>query len=241
MIILHGFLGTSDNWKTLGKQFSAQGFEVHLVDQRNHGRSPHDDQFSYDLLTRDLKTYCEDHQLENIVLLGHSMGGKTAMFFAGKYPDLISRLIVADISPRYYHVRHRHILDGLKALDFDELNSRKEADAILSGYVSEFAMRQFLLKNLFWKDKDRLELRFNLKVLSAEVECIGEALPAHYRYPGETLFIKGGLSDYILAADEVLIKEHFPLSEIHTISNTGHWPHAENPAEFYEQVMQFIS
>ena len=120
-IILHGFLGMGDNWKTLGRQFSELGFHIHLVDQRNHGRSFHSEDFDYDILAQDLKTYCETHNLEDIILLGHSMGGKTAMNFATKYPEYVNRLIVADISPRYYPVHHDAILEGLSSLDFSIL------------------------------------------------------------------------------------------------------------------------
>ena len=114
-VILHGFLGMSDNWKTLGKRFAEKEYQVHLVDQRNHGRSFHDTKFNYDVLAKDLKAYCESHQLEDITLLGHSMGGKTAMLFAALYPELVSKLIVADISPRFYPVHHDAILTGLKS------------------------------------------------------------------------------------------------------------------------------
>jgi esterase len=240
-IILHGFLGMSDNWKTLGKNFSELGYEVHLIDHRNHGRSPHDDVFNYEVLTQDLNAYCDEHKLKNIVLLGHSMGGKAAMLFAAKFQQLISKLIVVDISPRYYPIHHDVILEGLSALDFDVLKSRKEADDVLENYVSDFGTRQFLLKNLYWKDKEQLALRINLKVLNEHVEDVGEALPVHLKFEGNTLFLRGERSDYILTQDEFLIKMHFPKSAIKTISKAGHWLHAENPIEFYEQVLQFIN
>ena len=147
-IFLHGFLGMSDNWKTLGTKFSELGYEVHLIDQRNHGRSFHSDDFNYDLLVDDLKSYIEAHQLKDIVLLGHSMGGKTAMLFAVKYPEFLDKLIIVDISPRYYPTHHEDILKGLSSLDFDILESRGEAEEQLKRYVSDFGTRQFLLKNL---------------------------------------------------------------------------------------------
>jgi pimeloyl-ACP methyl ester carboxylesterase len=147
-VILHGFLGMSDNWKTLGTKFSEQGFEVHLVDQRNHGHSFHHSDFNYEVLVDDLKQYCESHLLENIILLGHSMGGKTAMFFAVKYPELVKKLLVADIAPRFYPVHHDAIIDGLSSLDFSIIKSRGEADQQLSRFVLDFGTRQFLLKNL---------------------------------------------------------------------------------------------
>lgn len=240
-IILHGFLGMSDNWKTLGKRFSEQGYEVHLVDQRNHGRSPHNTAFNYEVLTRDLKQYCNEHQLDNIILLGHSMGGKVAILFATLYPEIVSKLIIADISPRYYPIHHDTILEGLSALNLDVLKTRKEADDILSNYVSDFGIRQFLLKNLYWIEKGKLALRVNLKVLKENVEEIGEALPNKSIFEGNTLFLKGDKSDYILEQDEVLINTHFPNSKVETINNAGHWLHAENPKDFYSEVINFIS
>ncbi len=240
-IILHGFLGMSDNWKTLGNRFSEQGYEIHLVDQRNHGRSFKSDTFNYDVLVEDLKTYCDEYQLDDIILLGHSMGGKTAMLFATKYPQMVSKLIVADISPRFYPVHHDIILEGLSALDFELIKTRKEGDNILANYVPEFGIRQFLLKNLYWVEKEQLGLRINLKVLKDNVEEIGEALPTDSKFIGNTLFLRGDTSDYINLNDRALIKAHFPTATVETINNAGHWLHAENPKEFYEQVMQFIN
>lgn len=240
-VILHGFLGMSDNWKTLGKQFAQNGFQVHLVDQRNHGRSFHSDMFNYDVLTQDLKAYCEHYKLENIVLLGHSMGGKTAMSFAATYPDLVSKLIIADISPRFYPVHHDAILNGLSALDFNNLKSRGEADKELSKYVSDYGTRQFLLKNLYWIEKGQLALRINLKVLKEQVEEVGEAMPLHANYLGDTLFLRGDKSEYIAAQEQTIIKNHFPKAEVITIANAGHWLHAENPKDFYKQVIDFLN
>ncbi|XCF06903.1 alpha/beta fold hydrolase [Tamlana crocina] len=239
-VILHGFLGMSDNWKTLGGQFSELGFEVHLVDQRNHGRSFHSDQFSYELLAEDLKNYCETNKLEDIVLLGHSMGGKTAMLFSALYPELVSKLLVADISPRFYPVHHDTILNGLSQLDFSEIKSRGQADKVLSEYVSDFGTRQFLLKNLYWVEKGQLGLRINLEVLKNEVAEVGESLPAHATFEKDTLFLRGDRSEYIGVDDENIIKSHFPNSEIVTIANSGHWLHAENPKDFFEAVERFV-
>src|SRR5690606_2139485 len=239
-IILHGFLGMSDNWKTMGQKFSEHGFQVHLVDQRNHGHSFHSDEFNYDVLVEDLKNYCDTNNLQEIVLLGHSMGGKTAMLFAAKYTQMVSKLIVADISPRYYPVHHDGILKGLSALDFDVIKSRGEADEILSGYVSDFGTRQFLLKNLYWVEKGKLGLRMNLNVLKEEVSEIGEPLPAQARFEKATLFLKGDRSEYIGEEDETIIRNHFPNVQIETISNAGHWLHAENPEAFFNAVIKFI-
>lgn len=239
-VILHGFLGMSDNWKTLGRQFAEQGFQVHLVDQRNHGRSFHDDDFNYEVLAEDLRVYYNEHHLENTILLGHSMGGKTAMLFATLFPEVVSHLIVADIAPRFYPVHHDAILEGLSSLNFENIKSRGEADALLSDYVSDFGTRQFLLKNLYWIEKGKLALRNNLEVLKANVEEVGEALPIHSKFEGNTLFLRGDKSEYISLQDESGIKAQFPKADIETISNAGHWLHAENPKEFYKAVIQFI-
>lgn len=239
-VILHGFLGMGDNWKTLAKQFSESNFEVHLVDQRNHGRSFHADDFDYELMAEDLKRYCNENNLSNIVLLGHSMGGKTAMLFASLYPQLVDKLLVADISPRYYPVHHDAILEGLSSLDFSEIKSRGEADKALSQYVPEMGTRMFLLKNLYWVEKGQLGLRINLEILKKNVSEVGEALPVHATFDKETLFLRGDKSEYIGETDEAIINRHFPNSKIVTITNAGHWLHAENPKEFYDAVIRFI-
>ena len=240
-LILHGFLGMSDNWKTLGSKFEEEHYQVHLIDQRNHGRSFHNDVFNYEVLVEDLKQYCDHYQLNDFVLLGHSMGGKTVMLFASTYPEMVSKLIIADIAPRFYPVHHHQILEGLSKLDFNVLKSRTEADNILSHYVSDFGTRQFLLKNLYWQEKGKLGLRFNLEVLKENVEEVGEALPISNSFSGATLFLRGDKSEYITLSDESLIKMQFPNSSIQTIKNAGHWLHAENPTDFFSSVMHFLS
>lgn len=239
-VILHGFLGMGDNWKTHGKNLAELGYEVHLVDQRNHGHSFHDEAFSYEVLAEDLKHYCAAKNLKDIILLGHSMGGKTAMLFATEYPELVSKLLVADISPRFYPVHHDAILNGLSALDFNVIKSRGQADKALSAYISEIGIRQFLLKNLYWVEKGKLGLRINLEVLQNEVAEVGEALPSYARFDKDTLFLRGDRSEYIGIDDESIIKNHFPNAEIATIPNAGHWLHAENPEDFFDAVLAFI-
>ncbi len=240
-IFLHGFLGMSDNWKTLGTQFSEEGYEVHLIDQRNHGRSFHSDDFNYEVMVEDLKRYCDQHQLKEIILLGHSMGGKTAMLFAVEYPEVVSKLIIADISPRYYPTHHDDILKGLSALDFTTLKSRGAADEAMKRYVPDVGTRQFLLKNLYWKEKGKLALRMNLEVLKEQVNEVGEPLPMHAKFEKDTLFLRGDRSEYIVPQDESLIHSHFPKAKISTISDAGHWLHAENPTDFYAAVQNFLS
>ncbi len=239
-IILHGFLGMGDNWKTLGNRFAEVGYEVHLVDQRNHGRSFHDDVFTYAAMAADLKEYVAEHNLQHIILLGHSMGGKTAMEYATQYPEDVEALIVADIAPKNYPQHHQDILKALSMLDFSSITSRGDADKVLAGYIKEKGIRQFLLKNLYWKEKGVLALRMNLPVLTREVAAVGVALENDRSYEGKTLFLGGEHSGYIEPMDEVLIRKHFPKAKVVEISNAGHWLHAENPDEFYENVINFL-
>jgi pimeloyl-ACP methyl ester carboxylesterase len=239
-LILHGYFGMGDNWKTLGTQF-AENYEVHMIDQRNHGRSFHSDDFDYELMAEDLYNYVEHHQLENIILLGHSMGGKTAMLFATEYPELVDKLLVADISPRFYEPHHNEILKALNSVDFSIHKSRKLVDEELMRYIPEVGTRQFLLKSVYWREKGLLDFRFNLASLTKNNSEVGKALPSFTIFEGETLFLAGGNSVYITRQEEPLIKAHFPNSTIVTIPNAGHWLHAENPKAFYEEVMKFLT
>ena len=239
-LILHGFLGMSDNWKTLGNKFAEEGYQVHLLDQRNHGRSPHSSEMNYEVMSQDVKHYCETHNLKDIILLGHSMGGKVAMQFAGDFPELLKKLIIVDISPRYYAPHHQEILAGLQALDDEKITSRGDAEDFLSKFVPDKGTRLFLLKNLYWKTKEKLSLRLNLPVLANAANDIGLALSENIRCDKPTLFIKGGNSGYISQEDESLIRKHFPNSKIETIAGAGHWVHAEKMTAFFETVTHFL-
>ena len=239
LIILHGLFGMLDNWQGLAKKFG-QFFEVHIVDQRNHGKSFHAAEHSYELMCEDLLQYLDSQGLDKVYLLGHSMGGKTAMFFATKYPKRVAKLVVVDIAPKYYAPHHQEILAGLCAVENAKVASRKEADQILSEYFSQVGIRQFLLKNLYWKTEGELSFKFNLEVLSKEIQNVGEALLDDTVFTEPTLFIDGGTSNYINSEDQELIGKHFPDSEIVEIVNAGHWVHAENPKDFFEEVSRFL-
>ncbi|HSD14786.1 MAG TPA: alpha/beta fold hydrolase [Flavobacterium sp.] len=240
-LIVHGFLGMSDNWKTLGTQFAQQGFQVHMLDMRNHGKSPHSEDFTYAAMVQDVYDYCEKHQLGKIHLLGHSMGGKIAMFFATTYPEKVEKLIVADIGPKYYAPHHQTILAGLNAVDFSVKPSRAEVEETVSKYIKDFGTRQFLLKSLYWVEPGQLGFRFNLDVFNRKIETVGMALQAENHFDGPVLFLRGDKSDYILDADFETIRCHFPDVEMVTIVNAGHWLHAENPKDFYESVIGFLT
>jgi esterase len=239
-IIIHGFLGMSDNWKTLSTQFAQLGFQMHLLDMRNHGKSFHSGEFNYEVMVEDVKAYIDFHKLQNITLLGHSMGGKIAMLFASLYPGVIDKLIIADIGPKHYAPHHQTILAALNAVDFSKKPTRAEVDEIISVYIADFGTKQFLLKNLYWVAPDQLGFRFNLNVFNKKISEIGAALPIEYHFKKPTLFLRGDKSDYILDSDFETIYYHFPEAKIITIPNAGHWLHAENPTAFYYEVANFI-
>lgn len=238
LIVLHGLFGSSDNWQTLGRKFS-EDFKVVLVDQRNHGKSGWSDEFNYDLLADDLLELIEDEGLESPNILGHSMGGKTAMMTAIKYPGKINKLIVGDIGPKAYPMHHDLILRGLHAIDLDEVSSRREAEEQMKPHIKEFGVRQFLLKNLYWKEKGQLGWRINIPVLEEKMPEILKAMPEKST-DIPTLFIRGDQSNYILERDFEQIQSQFNNAQIETLEDTGHWIHAESPKEFYRLVMNFL-
>lgn len=237
-IILHGLFGYSDNWQTLGKRY-AEHFEVYLVDQRNHGHSPHSDAFSYDLMADDLFELMTENKLSSAHILGHSMGGKTVMRFAQKYPHMADKIIVADMGAKGYPMHHGTILEGLQAIDLGKITSRGEADEALLSYIPEYGVRQFLLKNLYWIEKGKLAWRMNLPIIAEKMEEIIAAIP-NQQVDVPTLFIRGEKSNYILEADYDSLHEQFPQCSIVTIPDAGHWIHAESPELFYSLTMDFL-
>jgi pimeloyl-ACP methyl ester carboxylesterase len=238
MVILHGLFGSSDNWFTQAKMFG-EHYHVYLVDQRNHGQSPHSDEHDYTLLAEDLKKFLKDRKIENPIIIGHSMGGKTAMNFALGYPELLSALVVVDIAPKSYPVRHDTIIDGLRALDLTQINSRKEADEALAEHIAEFEVRQFLLKNLQRKQGGGFDWKINLKVLDENIEKMGEGLQYSGSFDKPTLFIRGQKSNYILEEDYDRIHEIFENATIVSL-DASHWVQAEKPQEFVDTVLAFI-
>lgn len=238
LIIIHGLFGSLDNWQTLGKKF-AEDFDTILIDQRNHGHSPHSDDFDYDVMANDLIELVEDLKLEKVNIVGHSMGGKTAMRMAQLRPDLINKLVVVDIGPKGYPMHHDTILEGLHAIDFSVVKSRGQANEAISPFIEDDGVKQFLLKNLYWKEKGVLDWRINLPVITANMGKIIGQLPAD-EVTVPTLFIRGEKSNYIIEDDYTAIFMQFPNSDIETIYNAGHWIHAENPFDFYNLVIAFL-
>jgi esterase len=240
LIVLHGLFGMSDNWNTLAKEFAEHGYAVYLPDARNHGRSPQDDEFNYDVMADDILQLMEDEAIDRAILTGHSMGGKTAMFFASKYAERVEKLVVADMAPRAYAATNEHVIAALRQIDLQTASSRKEVETALSNALkNDEVTTQFLLKSLYWNDDKKLDWRFNLDAIENNLDKMSEALPSNFHFNGDTLFIRGEKSNYITEADEPLIKKHFPKAIIKTIANAGHWIHAENPKGFMEAVALF--
>lgn len=238
IIILHGLMGSSDNWLPQAKMLSDE-YRVFIVDQRNHGQSPHDEILNYKVLANDLKDFIQQQGLEKPVILGHSMGGKTAMNFAVAYPEMVGALVVADIAPKYYKVHHDVIVKGLKAIPIDSITTRGEADQVLADYVKEEDVRQFLLKNLTRKPEGGFSWKINLPVIDKSLEDIGQDLQFEGVYDGPALFIRGANSNYVKDEDRDRIKQLFPKSTLITM-DTGHWIQAEKPKEFVEVVRNFL-
>jgi pimeloyl-ACP methyl ester carboxylesterase len=238
IVILHGLFGSSDNWQTLGKQI-AETHSVYLVDQRNHGRSPHSDAFDYDLLAADLKELTEAEGLDKITIVGHSMGGKTAMRFAQLFPSQIHKLLVVDMGVKSYPPHHKLILQALHAVKLDEIESRSDAEDMMKPYIADFGIRQFLLKNLYRKERNQFAWRINFEVLEARMGEILARLPVG-RVDCDSLFVRGTKSDYIQPEDFMEIRDFFPLAKFADLP-TGHWVHAEDPEGFLKILMEFVT
>ena len=214
-------------------------YTLYLVDQRNHGDSPHADEWNYAVMVEDLKELIDAEGLGKIYLMGHSMGGKTAMNFALKYPDRVEKLIVADIAPRYYPVHHESILEGLNSLNLNDIKSRKEADDQLSEFIPELGVRQFLLKSLT-RNNGGFIWRINLKAITKNIENVGEALPENGKFEGPALFLSGVNSNYIQQDDMADMEKFFPNYELEFIADAGHWLHAEQPHAVVEEMRMFL-
>jgi len=238
LVILHGLFGYSDNWQTHAKKL-AEYFQVILVDQRNHGHSDWSEEFTYDLLADDLKELFDELSLEKVLLLGHSMGGKTSMRFAQLYPEYLEKLIVVDIGMKTYPSHHDSILKGLESIDLDVIHSRSDAEEKMSEFIGSYGVRQFLLKNLYWIEKGKLAWRMNIPVLKREMHHILGGLP-ELEVLLPTLFIRGSLSDYILDEDISDLEKVFADMQLVSIEKAGHWIHAEAPEEFLESVLTFL-
>jgi esterase len=241
VIILHGLFGISDNWVSIGKRL-AENFTVYIPDLRNHGQSPHSMLFNFPALVEDLLEFTEDNKLENIILIGHSLGGIISMHFALQHSFIIRKIVVVDISLRKYqnYDDHRHIIDAMMGVDFSNVHKRSDIDKQLLNTIPSPKLRHFILKNVYWRDKDILDWRLNLTALNENLPLIFENTTEENKFSGPALFIRGGLSDYVRDEDLKEIYKKFPRAELLTIPNASHWVHADAPEEFLEIVLQFI-
>lgn len=239
MVFLHGLFGS---WQNLGTAVRAAAdiAQVHALDLRNHGKSPHHPQHDYTALADDVAAYIDEHIGQACYLLGHSMGGKTAMQLALRRPDLVRKLIVVDIAPRAYPPHHDEILAGLSEMQGQHVVSRKEADAALEQSVPELAVRSFLLKNLIL-EQGVVSWRVNLDAIASQYAHIADWPEQHTNFPGPVLFLKGANSDYIVADDRETVLNLFPQASVKSIASTGHWPHAEKPSVFNKLMLDFLA
>jgi len=241
LIILHGVLGVSDNWVTIGRRL-AQKFTVFIPDQRNHGQSPHSDTLNYYVLADDLIEFMEDHQIRNPILIGHSMGGKVAMKIALEYPQRISKLVVIDISPRRYPSRQEHIeiIQAMKEVNFDQVSSREEVDKIIAGKIRSEKIRLFILKNLYRIGRKRFGWRLNIEGIYRNIDAVAEPIDTAFKFDKPCLFIRGENSGYVRDEDIEPIVQFFPHAIVETIHDASHWLHAEKPDELCAILSNFL-
>lgn len=238
-MIVHGFLGSSRNWQSTARELGTQ-FRVHALDLRNHGESPHTDDYNYDAMAGDIVAWMDARNMDRAFLLGHSMGGKLMMKVACEHPNRVEKLIVVDIAPKVYPKSHDKELESMLAIDTSTLESRKKADEALTEGVPNWGLRQFLLTNLVKREAGGFRWQANIKALYANRRKMeSSSLGAEQQFDGDTLFIIGNDSDYFEKADIELVKRHFPTSAIEVIRDCGHNPHFEKQHAFVEIVRRF--
>ncbi len=247
LVVLHGLYGSGDNWLSVAKDLS-RWHKIYLVDLRNHGRSFHDPTMSYTEMANDLYNLVSSLNLASFCVLGHSMGGKVAMQFARLWPSMVKQLIVVDISPfeecssSSTYKAHEQIVTGLMSIPIDEIVSREQANALLSKFVTEERVRQFLLKNLK-REGNTFKWALNVGAIKQNMEHIMQGIiesSGTDRFHTKTLFVRGELSNYITDNCVGLIEKQFTNCEVVTISNSGHWVHAEQQQEFVKVIAEFL-
>src|SRR5882672_12290911 len=240
LIILHGLFGSLDNWHAMSERLSSR-FQVFAVDQRNHGQSPHSSEMDYKLMARDLAEFMQTHHLAEAHILGHSMGGKTAMQFAFLYPGYVRRLVVVDIAPRAYAPRHKQILEAMLSLGLAHFTDRKQIEKALEPQIPELALRRFLIKSVARLPSGGFGWKLNLAGINNNYEKLNAELTWDQVFDKPTLFIRGEKSDYIRESDVALIQRLFRAAEFRTIKGAGHWVHADAPEVFVSVVLDFLT
>ena len=240
LVILHGLFGSSKNWHSLAKQF-AEKFSVYSVDLRNHGSSFHDAQMNYQVMAEDVEALISHLGLQRYSIIGHSMGGKTAMLYALRCRHKISKLVVADIAPVNYQHSHTDLIDPILAIDLNRVSSRAQVDKMLATDISDPMLRGFLLQNL-GREGDSWYWKVNWRAIQQQMDALVDfPLNAGDNTDIPALFIRGENSDYVDDHGITAIHQTFGNARIETMSNAGHWLHAEQPRKFTELVLHFLS
>jgi len=239
LLLLHGLLGSHQNLLPASRHF-AEHFQAFAIDQRNHGHSPHHDEMNYPAMADDIARFMDKHGIATAHVLGHSMGGKTAMQFALNHADRVRKLVVVDMSPRAYRPRFARLLRALREVHPERFTTRHEADQALADTVTEGSLRQFLLKNLMPNETGGYRWRIHLEAIADNYDNLRQAVQGTTPFAGETLFLLGGNSDYVGEADQAEIHRLFPSAQFASIPDAGHWVHAEKPAEFAAAVVKFL-
>jgi pimeloyl-ACP methyl ester carboxylesterase len=240
ILILHGIFGMLDNWHNIAKKLSEK-YTVYSLDARNHGQSPHTEVMGFESMGEDVIEFADDHGLNGFILMGHSMGGKTAMWVAQHYPERISKLVVVDIAPKAYKPGHLPYFEALKGVDWSLLNTRKEVDEALMQYEQNMGIRLFLAKNIERREAGGYEVKSNIPAIESAYEEIIGALQFTSIYKGPTLFILGAESRYLKEEDKPYIEAHFPDADYQLIEGAGHWVHADNPVQFLDVLTKFLA
>lgn len=241
VVILHGLFGAAKNWNSIAKQM-ARSYRILTLDLRNHGSSPWADTMSYPEMAQDVVEFLDQRGLDKATIVGHSMGGKVAMTMALQAPERVERLVVADIAPvKYPRLVFRSYVEKLQSVDLSQVKRRNEVDPLIADVIESPAVRAFLLGNLE-NTSEGLRWMVNLEALGREMDTIGgvPAIRPDSKYDGDTLFINGGASDYVLSSHHQLIRHLFPKVQFHTIEGAGHWVHAEKPHDFMNVLSEFL-
>jgi esterase len=239
LVVLHGLFGSLDNWRAMGQALAGR-FEVIAVDQRNHGRSPHRAEMNYPLMAGDLRELVEELGLARVSVLGHSMGGKTAMEYALDQPGRVERLIVVDIGPQAYEPLHEGLIAAMLALDLAVFETRAQIEAALAPAIPDAAVRRFLLKSVTGEGGGGFRWRFNLPAIQEHYGALGAALARGRTCARPALFIRGADSAFLPVQAMASIRELFPEAKLQSIAGARHWVHADAPDAFLAAVLEFL-
>lgn len=237
--ILHGIFGMLDNWHNIANHLSLN-YRIVTFDARNHGKSFHHEDASYQAMANDLKNLMINLNTPSATIIGHSMGGKTALLFADLYPEMVDNLILVDIAPKKYHPGHLEYFRAFKELDFSTIHSRREAEEAFLPFAPEMGVRQFLLKNLEANPNGGYQLKINLSAIENYYYEIIDALSFNNAFVKSTHFILGEKSGYLKETDKPYIEQYFPTATYHIVAHAGHWVHADNPSGFLSILNQIL-